>query len=88
MAKGSSDQAKEVEKTGRHILEGGGKAIDSKLSDAAGRHILERGGKAIDSKLSDANKAGRRILKTRRAEFHGFYPWVNEELARRATSEA
>jgi hypothetical protein len=34
MAKGSSAQAKEGEKTGRHILERGGKAIDSKLSDA------------------------------------------------------
>ena len=63
MAKGSSDQAKEGEKTGRHILEGRVKAIDSKLSDAAGRHILERGGKAIDSKLNDANKAIKTTLK-------------------------
>ncbi len=28
------------------------------------------------------------FLKTRRAEFHGLCPWVNEKLARRATSEA
>ena len=34
MAKGSSDQAKEGEKTGRHILEKGGKAIDSTLSSS------------------------------------------------------
>ncbi len=63
MAKESSDQVKKGEKTGRHILERGGKAIDRTLSNAAGRHILEKGGKAIDSKLSDANKAIKTTLK-------------------------
>ena len=53
MAKGSSDQEKKEGK-GRHILERGGKAIDSKLSDA---------NKAIKTTLKKATKGAKKIIK-------------------------
>jgi hypothetical protein len=54
MAKGSSDQAKEGEKTGRRILKKDGKAIESKLSDA---------NKAIKTTLKKATKGAKKIIK-------------------------